>query len=365
MSSTAPNTAPDAATRIADFEKAAAAADQSVASFDDKRYTPLQRLQHFLHGFPTTVPLMVLIVSVLIFGYFGAPHFLTVSTLSTVLAQVTIIALVGVAQTLVILTAGIDLSVGAIMVLATVVMGQFTVGLGLPTVVGLLGGLVVGLVCGAINGALITYVKLPPFIVTLGTWNIFYAINLWYSDSATIRSQDIEDAAPALQWFGSAIEFAGARFIYGSIFMVLVFAVFWYVLNWTPWGRHVHAIGDDPESATLAGIRTKSTLLSVYVTAGALCAIAGWVFIGRIGSISPQSGETTNLDSITAVVIGGTSLFGGRGSIVGTLLGALIVGVFRSGLSISGVEVLWQDLAVGVLSIAAVTIDQWIRRVSA
>ncbi len=359
------NTVPDAASAAAEFERAAAAADQAVASFDTAGHNPIQRLQHFLHNFPTTVPLLVLVLSVLVFGWYGAPHFLTVSTLSTVLEQVTIIALVGVAQTLVILTAGIDLSVGAILVLSTVVMGEWTVAHGQPAIVGLAGGLAVGLICGAINGALVTYVRLPPFIVTLGTWNIFYAINLWYSDSATIRSQDIEDAAPALQWFGTAFSFAGARFMYGSIFMVLLFVAFWYVLNWTAWGRHVHALGDDPEAATLAGIRTKPTLLSVYVTAGAICSVAGWVFIGRIGSISPQAGQTTNLDSITAVVIGGTSLFGGRGSIVGTLLGALIVGVFRSGLSISGVEVLWQDLAVGVLSIAAVTTDQWIRRVSA
>jgi fructose transport system permease protein len=106
-------------------------------------------------------------------------------------------------------------------------------------------------------------------------------------------------------------------------------------------------------------------LLSVYMSAGLICAIGGWALIGRIGSISPQSGYTANLDSITAVVIGGTSLFGGRGSIVGTLIGALIVGVFRNGLALSGVDVLWQEFAVGLLIIVAVSIDQWLRRVSA
>ncbi len=361
MTDNAPKAAP------ADFEQATAAADQTVASFDTHGRGPLQKLQHFLHNFPTTTPLLVLVLAVLVFGYFGAPRFLLVSTLSIILAQVTIIAMIGVAQTLVILTAGVDLSVGAITVLVTVVLGGLTVGdnaflsgpLALPV------GLAVGLLCGAINGALVTYVRLPPFIVTLGTWQIYYSINLWYSDSATVRAQDVEDAAPILQWFGNAIEFGGARFIYGSVFMVLLFCVAWYVLNWTAWGRHVHAIGDDPEAATLAGIRTRRTLLQVYMAAGGICAMAGWVLIGRIGSISPAAGQSANLDSITAVVIGGTSLFGGRGSIVGTLLGALIVGVFRTGLSISGVEVLWQDLAVGVLSITAVTIDQWIRRVSA
>ncbi len=361
MTDTAPKVAP------AEFEQVTTAADQTVASFDTAGRGPLQSLQHFLHNVPTTIPLAVLVLSVLVFGYFGYPHFLSVSTLSIIVAQVTITALIGSAQTLVILTAGVDLSVGAIMVLVTVVLGGLTVGDNaiMSGPFALIIGLIVGLACGAINGALITYVRLPPFIVTLGTWQIFYSINLWYSDSATVRAQDVEDAAPILQWFGNAIQFGDARFIYGSVFMLLLFCVAWYVLNWTAWGRHVHAIGDDPEAATLAGIRTRRTLLQVYMAAGGICALAGWVLIGRIGSISPAAGQNANLDSITAVVIGGTSLFGGRGSIVGTLLGALIVGVFRSGLSISGVEVLWQDLAVGVLSITAVAIDQWVRRVSA
>ena len=147
--------------------------------------------------------------------------------------------------------------------------------------------------------------------------------------------------------------------------MVVVFAVLWYMLNKTAWGRHVYAIGDDKEAAELAGIRTDRTLLSVYGLAGFICALAGWASIGRVGSISPQSFYEGNLDSITAVVIGGTSLFGGRGSIIGTLIGALIVGVFRNGLALSGVDVLWQEFAVGVLIIVAVAIDQWLRRVSA
>ncbi|MGV2442302.1 ABC transporter permease, partial [Bacillus atrophaeus ATCC 9372] len=112
-------------------------------------------------------------------------------------------------------------------------------------------------------------------------------------------------------------------------------------------------------------IRTDRVLLSVYVVAGLLCAVAAWTLIGRIGSVSPQAGMTANLDSITAVVIGGTSLFGGRGSIYGTLIGALVVGVFRNGLAIAGVDVLWQEFTVGLLIILAVATDQWIRRVSA
>ena len=146
--------------------------------------------------------------------------------------------------------------------------------------------------------------------------------------------------------------------------MVILFAIFWYVLNHTPWGRHVYAVGDDAPSAQLAGIRIDKVLISVYATAGVLCGLAGWAAIGRVGSVSPQSFYEGNLDAITAVVIGGTSLFGGRGSILGTLVGALIVGVFRSGLNLSGVDVLWQQFAVGALIIIAVATDQWLRKVS-
>ena len=216
--------------------------------------------------------------------------------------------------------------------------------------------------------------------MTLGTWSIFGALNIFYSRSETIRQQDIEAAAPFLQWTGhdrsssTAIGSFGldlpwlrgcGAITYGSILMIVVAVVVWYMLNRTAFGRHVYATGDDPDAARLAGINTNRTLIAVYALAGLICAIAGWVLIGRIGGVSPHAGQTANLDFITAVVIGGTSLFGGRGSIVGTLFGALIVGVFRNGLALSGLDVLWQEFTVGVLIIVAVTIDQWIRRVSA
>jgi fructose transport system permease protein len=125
----------------------------------------------------------------------------------------------------------------------------------------------------------------------------------------------------------------------------------------------VYATGDDVDAARLAGVRTDRVLLSVYALAGLICALAAWILIGRIASASPQAGTSANLDSITAVVIGGTSLFGGRGRVVGTLIGALIVGVFRNGLALAGVDVLWQDFTVGILVIAAVAVDQYIRKV--
>jgi fructose transport system permease protein len=205
---------------------------------------------------------------------------------------------------------------------------------------------------------------MPPFIVTLGTLSIIGALNTYYSDSATIREQDIEDTAPFLQSMGTTFDVFGAHIILGTFLLALLAIVVWYVLNRTAYGRHVYATGDDPEAARLAGINTDRILLSVYVLAGLISAIAGWVLIGRIGAISPTAGANANLDSITAVVIGGTSLFGGRGSIVGTLIGALIVGVFRSAVSLAGLDVLWQEFAIGILIIVAVALDQWIRRVS-
>lgn len=323
----------------------------------------LDRLHRHLHRNPTAAPGVVLLLAAAIFSVVAGDRFLQPFNLSLVLQQVTIIGLLGVAQTLIILTAGIDLSVGAIMVLASVVMGRLAVDFGWPPAAALALGIIVGSACGLANGAAVTRFRLPPFIVTLGTWNVFLALNLWYSRSQTIRSQDIEAAAPLLQWTGRSVELFGARLTVGSLLMVGLFGATWYALNRTAWGRHVYATGDDPKAAQLVGIRTNRVLLSVYLAGGAICALAGWALIGRIGSVSPQAGMTANLDSITAVVIGGTSLFGGRGSVVGTLIGALIVGILRNGLALSGVEVLWQEFAVGLLIIVAVALDQWIRRI--
>jgi fructose transport system permease protein len=360
------------------FESALPASDPTVAVFEEQRHGVLTRLQHFLHAYPTTVPFIVLLVGIVFFSLIVGPKFFAPFNFSLVLQQVTIIGILGIAQTLVILTAGIDLSVGVIMILASVVMGRTCVVYGVPLAIAFPLGLLVGLLCGALNGLIITVLRLPPFIVTLGTWSIFGALNIFYSRSETIRQQDIEAVAPFLQWTGTIIKpydvllnlglevpwLKGSVLTYGSILMILLAALVWYVLNRTAFGRHVYATGDDPDAARLAGINTNRTLVAVYALAGLICAIAAWVLIGRIGGVSPQSGQTANLDSITAVVIGGTSLFGGRGSIVGTLIGALIVGVFRNGLALSGLDALWQEFTVGVLIIVAVTVDQWIRRVS-
>jgi len=392
------------------YEDSLAGAAGDVARFEEGRRTPVQRFHHFLHAYPTAAPALVLILSCAAFGLI-APNFFSPFNLSLIIQQVTVIGLLGAAQTLVILTAGIDLSVAAIMVFSYMIMARLGVEAGLPAPLAVAVGLAVGTACGLFNGALVTKtrilpvlvtvlawfglitlgvpmiwavplgvllglalgltrggpavaLRLPPFIVTLGAWSIFFALNLWYSEAQTVRSQDIDAAAPLLKLFGERVGLMGAQFTYGSFLMVAVFAALWYALNWTAWGRAVYAVGDDKEAAELSGIRTDRILVSVYGTAGFLCALAGWAAIGRVGSASPQSFYEGNLDAITAVVIGGTSLFGGRGAVFGTLMGALIVGVFRSGLKLAGVDVLWQTFAVGLLIITAVAMDQWIRRVT-
>lgn len=356
---------PDAARSGQDGDRPAAAGDAQVARFDHGHRSVLKRIQHILHDNPTLVPIIVLLLSLVVFGLIAGGKFFSAFNMSLIMQQVSIIGILAAAQSLIIITAGIDLSVAAIMVLMSVIMGNLAVNMGVPSGLAILIGFAGGALAGLVNGLLITKIKLPPFITTLGTWSIFYALLLWLSGAQSIRGSDIDDQAPFLKFFGQAIEIGGARITLGSILMILIFIVLWYMLNKTAWGRHVYAIGDDKEAAGLAGIRTDRTLLSVYALSGFVCGLGAWASIGRVGSISPQSFYEGNLDSITAVVIGGISLFGGRGSILGALFGALIVGVFRSGLRMSGVDVLWQVFAIGWLIIIAVAIDQWIRRVSA
>jgi fructose transport system permease protein len=354
----------DAPTKtISDFEATLNKADTAVASFEKDDKTFVHKLRNFMRRNPTMIPALVLILSILVFGLIQ-PRFLGVGALSTVLKQVTVTGFVALAQTLIILTAGIDLSVGAILVVSTLVMANLAVFSGVPVIIAVLIGIALGGLMGAVNGLLVTLMRLPPFIVTLGTLSIFESLKLWYSKSESVRNVDIEANAPGLLFFGQGFNISGASVSYGGITLILLAALLWYVLNHTAWGRHVHAIGDDPDAALLSGINVNRTLVSVYTVAGLICGFAAWIAIGRVGSVSPIAFEDVNLASITAVVIGGTSLFGGRGSIIGSVLGAMIVGVFITGLSLAGVDDYWQKFAAGCLVIIAVALDQWLRRAS-
>jgi fructose transport system permease protein len=347
------------------FEEGLKGASEKVAEFQEDKST-LKKLQHWLHQTPAAVPMIVLVVALVIFGLLS-PNFFKAMTLSTILQQIAIVGIIGCAQTVVILTAGIDLSVGAIAVFSSVLMGQMTFRYGIPAPLAIVIGLGLGTLMGFINGYLIAKIKLPPFIVTLGTWQILLASNFIYSANETIRSQDIAAAAPALQFWGQSIQPGGVKILYAVFLLIVMVAVMSYVLRQTAWGRHVYAVGDDPDAAQLAGVETTKILIQVYALAGFFCAIAGWVMIGRFGSVSPtaSTGQLGNIQSITAVVIGGISLFGGRGSIVGMFFGALIVGVFEMGLKMVGTDPQWTFFLIGVLIIFAVGVDQWIRKASA
>jgi fructose transport system permease protein len=325
------------------------------------RQTPLQRVHGVLHEYPALSPAVVLILAVILFGILS-PRFLLAGNLSLIVQQVAVVGGLAIGQTLIILTAGIDLSVGAIMVLTSIAMAASAANLGLPGFVALLVGLGFGTLAGGLNGLLVTRLRLPPFIATLGTLNIFVALALLYSGGQSIQGRDLPDL---LLWTGQALDLGPVRITTGVLMMLGMYAVATYVLANTAWGRHVYAVGDDREAARLAGIPVGRVLLTTYMVAGFVFAITAWILVGRVGAASPNAAADANLDSITAVVIGGTSLFGGRGLVVGSLLGALIVGVFRNGLALAGVDVLYQTLVVGVLVIVAVAIDQWIRRVRA
>ncbi len=311
-----------------------------------------------LHRLPALSPLIVLIIACVGFG-FANERFVKPENLSIILQQAAVVGSLAVGQTLVILTAGIDLSVGAIMVLATLVMGKLAATNGMPGPVAFVIGFVLAVGAAFVNGLLVTRIKLPPFIVTLGTLSVFTALTLIYAQGQTISLTP----GTFLTWTGKVIKIGPFGLTIGVIMMLLLYLGFAYALRQTAWGRHLYATGDDPEAARLAGVRTNRVLLSAYVVAGAVFGIAAWILMGRINGADPNAGLNANLESITAVVIGGTSLFGGRGAVVGSLIGALIVQVFDNGLALIGVDPNYQVLAVGVLVIAAVAADQWIRSV--
>jgi fructose transport system permease protein len=306
---------------------------------------------------PTVGPLLALVLTMVFFSL-KSDRFFQAQNFSLVLQQILVVGVLAIGQTLVILTAGIDLAVGTVMALGQIIMTKLAVANGVPALPALLIGILTCVGFGVLHGGLVTGVRLPPFIVTLGTLNIAFAL------THTISSDLTFTGLPKLDlFFGRTFTISGTDFTYGIVLMLVLYAVTWYGLNQTAWGRHVYAVGDNREAARLTGINTDRVLLSVYTLAGLTYGIAAWLLIGRTEVGDPNAGQTTeNLDSITAVVLGGTSLFGGRGTIIGTLIGALIVGVFRNGLTLIGVQVIYQYLVTGILVILAVSVDQLAHR---
>ncbi|GLC24898.1 ABC transporter permease [Roseisolibacter agri] len=300
-------------------------------------------------------PLLALLAACAFFAA-RSDRFLTGGNLSLVLQQVMVVGVLAIGQTLVILTAGVDLACGAIMALGGIVMTTLAARLGVPVPLAIAAGMGVTTLFGVAHGLLITSLRLPPFIVTLGTLNIAFALTQLHS-----RGQTVTGIPAALGALGDTFQLGGTRIVYGAVLMLVLYGVAWFGLRETAAGRHVHAVGGAPEAARLAGIHTRALLIGVYALAGLLYGVAALLSVARTGVGDPNAGQTDNLDAITAVVLGGTSLFGGRGSVLGSLVGALIVGVFRNGLTLMGVSSVYQILVTGVLVILAVATDQLTR----
>ncbi|SEF54912.1 monosaccharide ABC transporter membrane protein, CUT2 family [Actinacidiphila yanglinensis] len=304
----------------------------------------------------TAGPLAALVLAVVVFSL-TTDTFLTLDNGSLVVEQVLVTGTLAMGQTLVILTAGIDLANAMIMVLGTLVMARLAGGGGLPGLLALLVGAALCAALGAVSGTLVTRLKLPPFIVTLGLLSVLTAVSQLYADgeSFAVTSSTLTALGHRSYLFGR-IEVTT-----GMAVLAVMVAGLWFALTQTAWGRNVRAVGDDAEATRLTGVNTRRTVLSVYVIAGLVYAVGAWQALGRIPNADPNAFQTGNLDSITAVVIGGTSLFGGRGGVPGTILGTLVVTVLANGLTQAGIDSLYQQVATGVLVIAAVAVDRLVR----
>jgi len=304
---------------------------------------------------------------------FATPYFLTVSNLTNVVRQSSITAILAVGQTIVILAAGIDLSVGAIAAfsasLAAVAMtqqiqvGGFTFG---PVNLwgGILLALVAGTLSGMLNGFIINRGRIPDFIATLGTLTVLRGVGLLITGGLPVPSHltatELKGYLPdQVIWLGSGsilgVPVAGLIAI-GTV------VIGWLILRYTALGRSIYAVGGNREAARVSGINIDRVKLAVYTICGLMCAVGGIVLAGRLNSANALMADAENLNSIAAVVIGGTNLFGGEGGIIGSLIGALIMGVLANGLNLLNVSAFWQRVIQGVVIILVVVFDQWRRR---
>lgn len=276
-------------------------------------------------------------------------RFFTVNNLLNVARQISINAIISVGMTLVILTGGIDLSVGSIVALTGSVTAGLLVG-GQAIFPAVLMGMFVGGVLGFVNGLLITRAEIPPFIATLGTMTIARGLTLVYTEGRPITGME------------ETFRFLGGGYLASIpvpvIIMVLIFVVTYIMLKKTRLGRYIYAIGGNEEAARLSGINTKKILLSVYVLGGLLAGVSGIIMASRLNSAQPTAGISFELDAIAAVVLGGTSLSGGVGTIGGTLIGAFIIGVLDNGLNLLNVSSFYQQIAKGLVILLAVFLDK-------
>ncbi|GAE27982.1 inositol transport system permease protein [Halalkalibacter wakoensis JCM 9140] len=286
--------------------------------------------------------LLIVLMSIL------TPHFLSTTNLINIVRQMSIIGIIAIGVTPIIITKGIDLSSGSLIALVSVVVATFAQG-DFPIVVPILVALGVGLLVGLVNGTLVAKGMLAPFIATLGMMTAARGAAMLYSDGRPIGG------------ISETFTFIGQGMIAGIPVPVIIFGfvglVTWILLNKTKIGKYVYAIGGNEQAAVTAGINVSRIKLMVYAYAGLLGGVAGMILTARIASGQPQAGIMFELDAIAAAVIGGTSLFGGIGTVGGTIIGALIIGVMNNGLDLLGVSSYWQQIVKGAIIVAAVYID--------
>ncbi len=293
------------------------------------------------------VGLLVIIVALAILS----PNFLTMDNLMNVFRQVSINALIAFGMTFVILTGGIDLSVGSILALSSALTAGFMVG-GMNSILAMFIGILLGALMGAANGVAVAKGKIAPFIATLATMTIFRGLTLVYTEGKPITG--ISDSF--------AFQLVGRGYFFGIPFPVVItviaFIILYILLRKTTFGRSVYATGGNEEAARLSGLKIDRIKIAVYSISGAMAALAGVILTSRLNSAQPTAGTSYELDAIAAVVLGGTSLAGGRGHITGTLIGALIIGVLNNGLNLLGVSSFYQQVVKGGVILLAVLLDR-------
>ena len=283
----------------------------------------------------------------------ATPHFLTVSNLLNVLEQTAINAIVAVGMTFVIISGGIDLSVGSVLAVSGIALGSaLQAGAAVPVAIAL--ALAVGLGCGLVNGVLVTFGRLPPFIATLGMMSVARGAALMLAEGRPISGFD--DGFRMLA-AGRVLMMPAPVIIAG-----LIYAVAHFVLGHTVFGRATYAIGGNEEAARLSGVHVRYHKTAIYGVAGLMSAAAAVILTARLNSAQPTAGTMYELDAIAATVIGGTSLLGGEGTIMGALIGALIMGVLRNGLNLLNVSSFFQQVVIGVVIIGAVLVDMSLKR---
>jgi ribose/xylose/arabinose/galactoside ABC-type transport system permease subunit len=281
------------------------------------------------------------------------PHFLTFSNLLNVAQQTSINAIVAAGMTFVIISGGIDLSVGSIVAISGVVLGTM-LQTGVPIPIAIAGSILVGIACGLINGLLISIGRLPPFISTLGMMSIARGAALLFTEG-----RPVSGFAESFRWIATgSVGFVPAP----VIAMIAVYAAAHVVLTRTTFGRYVYAIGGNEEAARLSGVSIAFHKTAIYCVSGLMSAVAAIVLTARLNSAQPIAGMMYELDAIAATVIGGTSLMGGEGSLGGTLVGALIMGVLRNGLNLLGVSSFLQQIVIGGVIVGAVLVDTILKR---